>query len=295
MMDLRRVQVLRVLADRGTVTAAAEALYVTPSAVSQQLRALAGDLGVELLIRDGRRVRLTAAAHALLEHADALQEHWERARADLGGARRTLRFCGVSSAIAAFLSPAAVRLRNERRHIELLEEESEDCFRLLLAEQADLAVVLPTPASPPVDDPRFEQRVLHEDPQDLLVPEGHPLVGRPGVTLADARAERWIVKPRQNDTYDLLLSACATAGFTPAVAHQVKEWFAISRLVSDGLGVCLLPRLVPIPAEHAVVRVPLTGNPRPVRKLIACVRRGSAAQPDLAEALSVLDELVSTV
>ncbi|MBN6037295.1 LysR family transcriptional regulator [Amycolatopsis sp. 195334CR] len=294
MMDLRRVQVLRVLADRGTVTAAAEALYVTPSAVSQQLRALADELGVELLVRDGRRVRLTAAAHALLEHADALQEHWERARADLGGSRRTLRFCGVSSAVAALLSPvaAAMHARDPRRRIELIEEESEECFRLLLAEQADLAVVLPTPASPPVDDPRFEQRVLHEDPQDLLVPTGHPLAGRRAVTLADAAAERWIVKPRENDTYDLLLSACAAAGFTPAIAHQVKEWFAISRLVADGLGVCLLPRIVPIPAEHAVTRVPLTGNPRPVRRLIACLRRGSAGQPDLAEALAVLDGVV---
>ncbi|EHR59208.1 LysR family transcriptional regulator [Saccharomonospora cyanea] len=302
MIDLRRVQVLRVLADRGTVTATAEALHLTPSAVSQQIRLLADDLGVELLERTGRNVRLTVAAHALLRHADALHEQWERARAELAVGSRvtgTLRLCGVSSAVAALMAPAVARLRRDfpELDVHVAEEESEDCFTLLLAGQADIAVVLPTAGTPPVDDARFDQHVLHEDPQDLLVWRGHPFAEGgggggggdvDGVRLSDAAAENWIVKPRHNDTYDLLLAACSAAGFTPRVTHHVKEWFAVSALVAEGFGVCLLPRLVPVPGEHPVVRVPVRGNPRPVRKFLCCVRRGSGSHPALAEGVRAL-------
>lgn len=289
---------LRVLADRGTVTATAEALHLTPSAVSQQIRSLADELGVELLERTGRNVRLTGAAHALLRHADALHERWERARADLAADGRTtgtLRLSGVSSAVAALMAPAMVKLRHTFPDIDVhvREEESDDAFALLLAGSADIIVVLPTPGTPPVDDPRFDQHVLHEDPQDLLVWRGHPFAGEAGVRLADAAAEKWIVKPRHNDTYDLLMAACSAAGFTPRVTHHAKEWFAVSALVAEGFGVCLLPRLVPVPGEHSVVRVPVHGDPRPVRTFLCCVRRGSAAHPLVAAGVRALQDVVS--
>ncbi len=73
----RRIQVLRVVAERGTVTAAAAALSYTPSAVSHQLRTLARDLEVPLLEPVGRGVRLTAAAELLLRRSDELSARWE--------------------------------------------------------------------------------------------------------------------------------------------------------------------------------------------------------------------------
>jgi len=226
MIDLRRLQVLRALAEHGTVTSAAAALHLTPSAVSQQLRQLARDVDAVLLRPEGRRVRLTQAAHILLNHADVLHTQWELARADLaahgGEVTGTLRIVGVSSAIAALIAPAAARLRSSHPllRIEITEEESGDCHRLLLADEADLAVVLPNPDTPPVTDPRFEHQPLLDDPQDLLVPDGHPLARPGGVELAEAAGEDWIVKRRNNDTHPLLTAA----GFTPRITHQVKEW-----------------------------------------------------------------------
>jgi len=82
-IDLRRLRVLRELDQRGTVAATAAALHLTPSAVSQQLAALAREMGVPLLERRGRGVRLTGQARLLLEHAGAVQAQLERARADL--------------------------------------------------------------------------------------------------------------------------------------------------------------------------------------------------------------------
>ncbi|MFG2892569.1 LysR substrate-binding domain-containing protein [Streptomyces sp. NPDC048248] len=126
---------------------------------------------------------------------------------------------------------------------------------MLPAEEADLALVLPTPEAPPITDARCEQHPLLDDGQDLLVPEGHP---------------------------------CAAAEVHPLVRHQVKEWFAVSALVAAGFGVCLLPRTVPVPAEHGVVRVPLKGQSTPSRKFMVCTRRGSTGRPALDAGLAAL-------
>ncbi|MBP2366410.1 LysR family transcriptional regulator [Pseudonocardia parietis] len=293
MIDLRR---LRVLAEHGTVTATAAALHLTPSAVSHQLRQLGRDLSVDLLSHEGRNVRLTPAARRLLEHADVLNAQWEHAKADLAGHAHqvagTVTICGVSSALAAFVAPALPRLADAcpRLDVRVVEEESVDCYQLLTTQGADVAVVLPTPDAPPVTDPRFDQQPLFDDPQDLLVARSHPLALRDAVDLSDAAAEDWIVKSHHNDTYPLLTAACAAAGFTPRVTHEVKEWYAVSAFVARGLGVCLLPRLVPTPSEHAVTRLPLHGAPVLSRRFVTCTRRGSSGHPAVSAVLSALRE-----
>ena len=289
-----RLQTLRVLYEKGTVTAAAQALHLTPSTVSQQLRLLSRELDLALLEPHGRRVRLTPAAHALLGHADELYAAWERARADLAahheGIAGGLKYCGVSSAIAGLVAPAAARLRDDWPQITVTisEEESEDCSSLLLAGQADIAVLIPTSGGPPPSDPRFGQQPLLDEPQDLLVPAAHPLAQRRGAELAEAADEAWIAAPGRPDQYQLLQVACAAAGFTPRVTQQAKEWFAVSALVAAGFGVCLIPRLVPLPPDHAVVRVPLRGDNIPSRRIITCTRRGSDRQPAIARGLDAL-------
>jgi DNA-binding transcriptional LysR family regulator len=288
-----RLQTLRVLAEEGTVTATAEVLRLTPSTVSQQLRGLARDLGVPLLEAQGRRVRLTPAASTVLDHAETLFAQWERARADLAAHRRgvsgQVRFAAVSSALAALVAPAAARLRagHPRLDVRMAEAESEKAFGLLLASRTDIAVVIPTEDGPPPGDPRFDQRPLLHEPQDLLVPAGHPLDGGTA-ELADAAREPWIGCPDRPDQHHLLLTACAAAGFTPRVAHHANEWFAVSALVAAGFGVALVPRLAPLPPEDEVVRVPLRGDPAPSRRIITCVRRGSDRQPAIARGLEAL-------
>jgi DNA-binding transcriptional LysR family regulator len=300
MVDLNRLQLLRVLADRGTVTATAEALYITPSAVSQQLRQLANELGFELLRREGRGVRLTPTAEALLEHADAMHENWERAIADVRARMEritgTVRVCGVSSAVSSVIAPAVAIMRQRCPGLNphIMEVDSDECFPLLLAEVADIAIALPTEGTPPLDDSRFEQVMHHEDVQDLLVQAEHSLAERDEVRLVDAATESWIVKPG-TDTCDLLLATCTSAGFTPRITHHAEEWFAVSALVGAGLGVCLLPRLVPIPDEHTVVRLPLSGNPRPTRRLITGIRRGSAENPAIAQGLAALEAVMADI
>ncbi len=298
----RRLLVLRMVASCGTVTGAAAALHYTPSAVSQQLRTLAKDLEVELVVQDGRRLRLTPAARTLLAHTDELFAHWERIRAELaagaagaGGGGGTLRLCGFSTAAAALLPPVATALRRERpgARAMIIEADPAECFDLLLADRADVAVVVATGEEPPSDDPRFEQRPLLEDPLDLLVPAGHSLAGQPGVALRELSDERWIMDRPGRPYHHLLMTACAAAGFTPVVAHRAAEWDTGAALVAEELGVALIPRLAHLPMGYAVARVPLLGDPAPSRQIVTAIRRGSAEHPLVALALATLDVLAS--
>ncbi|MCT2588918.1 LysR family transcriptional regulator [Streptomyces sp. N2-109] len=298
-----RLQTLRVLYERGTVTAAAEALHLTPSTVSQQLRQLADRLGVTLLEPHGRRVRLTPAALALLRHADAMFARWEEADAELAayrdGTAGRLRVSAVATALAAIVAPAAERLRREHpaMTVDLTEDPGEDRMGLLLTDRADIAVVIPAPGGPPPDDPRFDQQPLYEEPQDLLVPAGHRLAARrrDGVRLTEAKTESWIRAGDPRDQHTLLLTACAAAGFTPRMSHGAVEWHAVAALVAHGFGISLVPRLAYVPREFDVVRVPLRGRPAPTRQLLACVRRGSAHHTPITRGLAALREAAEEV
>lgn len=292
-----RLHVLRLLAQHGTVTATAEALHYTPSAVSHQLRTLAHDLGVTLLLPEGRGVRLTPAARTLLAHTDALFVRWEEARSAVAASTEerlgTLRMCGFSTAAAALLPRVAVHFAaaHPAVTVRIIEADPEECFELLLADAADLAVVVATSDLPPSMDPRFDQRPLLDDPLDLLVPRDHRLAGQRSVLLSEAADEPWLMDRPGRPHHRLLQTACAEAGFTPSMAHEAAEWDTGAALAAAGLGVALVPRLARLPAGYAVVRVPLRGDPSPARHILTGVRRGRRGHPVLAEALEVLEQV----
>lgn len=293
-----RIRVLQLVSERGTVTAAADALSYTPSAVSHQIRSLSRELGITLLEPVGRGVRLTAAAQILLRRADELHARWEEIRAELAEAGQEehalLRLCGFSTAAAALL-PAVAEIV-DRVHpycsVRIIEADPVDCFDLLLTEKADIAVVVATPSIPPRTDHRFEQATLLDDPLDLLVPEGHPLAQREKVLLSEAAEENWILDHPGRPHHQLVLSACAEAGFRPHAAHDVAEWETGAALVSARLGVALIPRLARLPEGYQIVRVPLDGEPSPARHILTGVRRGSSRQPVIATALNALTTTV---
>ena len=300
MIDLRKLHVLRVLQERGTVTAAAEALYLTPSAVSQQIHGLADELGMALVRREGRNVKLTTAADLLLFHADELYAHWEQVRAELDAhvddESTVLNLGGFPSALAGLIVPATAQLRANHAGVQatITEAETSECFEMVAGHDLDVAVIVPLPNNPAPADPRFEQQPLLDDPLDLLVATTHRLAQRANVTLAEAAHDDWIAAPNSIDQHQLILAACNAAGFAPKLTHAAQEWNAICALVAAEFGVCLLPRLAPIAAEHAVARVPVTGNPTPFRRVLTCIRRGSSEQRAVSLGLAALRDVATT-
>ena len=292
-----RLRVLQVVADRGTITAAAADLGYTPSALSSQMRLLARDIGTPLLEPEGRRVRLTSAARTLLERCEDLFALWERIHGDVLAAGATgfgrLRLAGFSTAASAFLADVALSVREEQpgTEVSVIEAEPLTCFEMLLADRADIAVVVAAGPLPDLDDGRFEQLPLLVDALDLLVPAGHRLATRPTATLDEAAHEPWITD-RPGSTYaGLTTAACYAAGFTPRQVHQAVEWDTAAALVAAGLGVALVPRLARLPGSDEIVRVPLRGPNAPVRHVRTAVRRGTADQPEIAAGLRELRRL----
>lgn len=291
----RRLHALRMVHQHGTVTAAAEALYLTPSAVSQQLRSLANELGVELLAPRGRGVGLTSAGEVVLRRADDLHAGWEEALAELEQVSRgeagRLRLSGFPTAVASLLAPAAARLATDAPSLTIsVTEVSQPAqsYGLVLAGEVDIAVIEAGAGSRPVTDPRFEQQELFHDLLDLLVPDDHRLAGREQVALSEMAEEPWVTAAPGVTSRQLVFVACAAAGFTPHVAHQALEWYAVTALVAKGLGVALLPRLAPIPPDMALRRIPLLGPPTPSRVILTCVRSGSHSQPLIERGLAAL-------
>lgn len=291
----RRLDLLRAVARHGTVTAAAAACHLTPSAASHQLKALSRELDIDLLEPSGRNVRLTAAAHTLLSHAGMLAAQWEHAQAELAEYRRTaaygpLRLCGFSSAAAALIPAAAARLRDSLPHlmVQVSDAEPGQAFDRLAARDVDIAVVVATPDIPSEADPSFELRTLLADPLDLAVPADHPLAQRGSIALAEAATEPWIVGTPGSAYHQLVVLACAGAGFSPNVAHYASEWDTGAALIAHGFGVSLAPRLAHLPEAGHISRVPLAGHPVPGRHVLAGVRAGSAEQPAIASGLDAL-------
>lgn len=296
-----RLRVLQMVAEHGTVTAAARALHFTPSAVSYQLRQLAAEVGEELVVHQGRGLRLTAAAHILLHHTELLQEQWELARTELAAARSEptgrITLCGFSTAASRLLPPAAAELRDRhaRLTVRIIEAEPDRCYDLLLAQEADLALLVVTADSPPMTDHRFDQRPLLDDPLDLVVAENHPLTRQDRVTLADAAREPWILGRPGSTYHQLVLSACLSAGFTPQLAHHADEWDTGVALVAYGFGVILVPRLAKLREDLQVARIPLSGEPAPSRRILSVTRPGAREIPVLAQAIETITETAAEV
>lgn len=292
-----RLRSLQLVAWHGTVTAAAHALHYTPSAVSAQLKSLSAEIGVDLLERTGRQVQLTASGRLLLDFTQELSTRWEQMHGELlRTTERTpgsLRLCGFSTAAANLLPRVAteVMAAHPQTRVRIIEADPDECFELLLADAADLAVVVTTDRLPRLDDPRFEQQPLARDPLDLLLPANHRFAGAVSVPLADLAHDDWIMDHPGRPNYQLVMTSCLSAGFNPTVAHEIVEWDTGAALTHAGLGVCLIPRLARLPHGFDVVRVPLRGDPSPYRQIRTGIRAGSGSSPLLATALAALATL----
>jgi DNA-binding transcriptional LysR family regulator len=293
MLDVKRLVLLRDLAEHGTVTAVAEINRVTPSAVSQQLRALEAESGAELLIREGRTVRLTAAGIVLAaecEHVLVALEHAQSAvRALDDQISGDFVIGGFPSALNRVVTPLAAALHSHhpRLRLRVVEAEPEESLPLLKRRDLDLALIyryeqLGTPLPGGVTTYK-----LFDDPLALAVPERlRAAAERDGI--AAVRESPWIATPEPGPGRQILLHTCRNAGFTPVIAHSYRDLHAALTLISIGLGVTILPRMLCSDPPEGTAILPLPGEGRVVE---AAIRSGTDAHPRVAAALVALAAL----
>jgi molybdate transport repressor ModE-like protein len=299
MLDVRRLRVLREVAARGTIAAAARSLAYTPSAVSQQLSALEREAGVALLDRHGGRVRLTEAGRRLVARTEAILVELEAASAELSAAAADvtgdLHIASFPSAERALLAPAIAALlaRHPDVRVATTELEPEDSLPALRLGDVDLIVSHEDVGRPAPPDARLERVDLMEDPLRLVLPPGHPAL-RDAVVLAELADARWVATPPGTACRAMLEHACRAAGFVPDVPFHANDFGVLAAFVAAGLGVAMVPELAldafgPDVAVRPVADVPVT------RRLYAAARRGGFERPALAAMVeSLRDAAVQT-
>ena len=295
MIDVRRLAVLRELHRCGTVTAAAAALSLTPSAVSQQLAALGRQAGLPLVEPTGRRLQLTGAGMVLVQHAEAVLHQLEQAETELlalaAGETGVVTIGGFPTALNGLVIPAMRTLRASRPSVRLQVRDmtGDDAVAALMHGQVDIALWLAYPGSRGAEERGAVARPLLEDSLDVVLPAGHPRARGAAIALADLKDEPWVSGLPGSPCRRIVDAACAAAGFTPRVEHYSDDWSAVVKLVEAGAGVALVPRLAqPETVEDVVIR-PVSGH-APRRHILLLTRPAAAAAPHVT---AVVDALVA--
>jgi DNA-binding transcriptional LysR family regulator len=246
-MELRHLEVVREVVETGSVTAAAQILHCTPSAISQQLHAAERAAGTALFEKDGRGLRATDSGRALAAAAIDVAVAVERAQAacDEYADRPTgtVRVSAFQSA-AELLFPRLLdgMARHDGIVVECAEEDvAQDEFPSVTA-RADIVVSHRPRRSPPWAAPGIRAAMLLHEPLDVALPATHPLAGQPDVTAADLAAEPWIAVQPGFPIANVLAELEARAGTAFTIRHRINDFHVTEALVAAGHGVALLPR-----------------------------------------------------
>ena len=293
LLDVGRLRLLSEVELRGSIAAAARAVGLTSSAVSQQLSILEREAGTTLLDRSPRGVLLTGAGQALVSRARAIFGLLEEARAELdrltGELAGRVRVGTVASAAATLVSAAASRLTAEHAELELTVSVSEPAVSIgqLLNGDLDVAVV-DVYDGVPVPFPDY--LVVTELATEPLVVVTAPgvLTGRNRLSLSELSGQSWVMPPLAAACGQAVRFACRSEGFEPDVRWETDDMLLLMRAVADGHGVTVLPRLAVVDGVAEVQVRPLA-RPAMQRRLLALTRSSSQERPVVR---AVLTELV---
>jgi DNA-binding transcriptional LysR family regulator len=293
MIDLGRLRVLVAVAREGSITAAAESLHYAQPSVSHHLAKLEAEVGVPLLQRMGRGIRLTDAGRLLVERAESILAQVESVHAEmdeLAGLRTgRVRLAAFPSALATLVPLAAALITEEHPGIELalVEAEPPAALSALRNNDVDVALIFEH-GDPPQEDRRdTTMTVLLDEPLYVVTPANRSWDG-PRSELATYADERWIAGCERCREH--LVGACEDAGFKPTVDFETDDYVAVQALVAAGLGVSLLPGLTLVANRHPAVRLDRVPGLR--RQVLTAVH---GKLPASRPAQVLLDALTTTI
>jgi DNA-binding transcriptional LysR family regulator len=299
MLEVRRLRLLRELAQHGTIAATARICLLTPSAVSQQLSLLEKEVGSPLFVRDGRRLILTEAAKVLVRHTERILADLEHARADVADltsvVRGVLRLAAFPTAARALVPGAIARCKASHPdlRVRLSEEQTTEALELLKAWHVDIALIYEYNLLPKVRDAGVEIVPLINEPLLVALPAGR-MAGGGTMALGDLADEAWIAAHRDDDLRLTFERACGLAGFVPELDYTSSDYSVIFALVEAGLGVSLVPRLALESMSMDIGFREIT-KPELSRTVSVAIRAGSARNPAIAALLDALRAVAAEV
>jgi len=292
-MELRHLRYFVAVAEECHFGRAAERLHIAQPPLSQQIRQLEAELGVQLLTRSTRRVELTPAGARYLERARTIL-----AGVDAAGEEAALVADGRTGRVAIGFTGSAT--------YELLPRLSRTLRLQLPNLELDLRGELLTPSQvtglldrtldvgflrPPVRVPEIDLHPLRREPLVVVLPESHPQAAQTQVRLTDLAEEPFISYPSHHRSvvHDAVLDACQAAGFTPR-ATEVAETSTLVSFVAAGLGVALVPASVQHLRITGAEYRPLAGA-SPMVELAVATRQGETS-PAVRRVLELAREVI---
>lgn len=273
-MELHHLRYFVEVAHHSSVTRAAAALHMAQPSLSLQVRRLEEDLGVQLLDRTGRRIRLTAAGEVFLRRAERVLADVDAAVVEVRefqGLRRGRVTVGTTRISGSHLLPPVLSaFRRLHPGVEIVLREEDTSTLIEWTRCGEVEVSLVTPLS---DVAELEVVPLLTEPLMLAVPPGHRLAACTDVELQQAADEPFIMLKEGMGFRHVVGHACAAAGFEPRVVFESSDLETIQSLVAAGMGVTLVPRMTADAVRTpAPVFLPLR-SPAPTRTLFLAWRR----------------------
>jgi DNA-binding transcriptional LysR family regulator len=292
-MELRQLRYLVALADELNFTRAAARAHVAQPALSQQIRRLEDELGMRLVERTTRQVRLTEAGATLVSRGRRIMAEVDAARADIDairgiltghvrvGTMHTMGPVDVSHALAIFHE------RHPAIELTVREESSKELAEMLRDDELDLAFLSVTEE---IESHGLGLQPLVSEELMVVLPPDHRLCRRQRLRMAELEDEEFISFREGARLRELLIEAAASAGFEPQIKLESNESERIRRLVARGMGVAVLPRSDARASGTDVTAVALT-EPSLTREIALAWRRERKQPPAVAEFLDLSREL----
>lgn len=298
-MDLRRLRILRELADRGTVAATADAINITPSAVSQQLKVLQDEVGVVLVRREGRGVKLTEAGLAMAAAAAEVSTAMERAQATVDfyrkGWQTQIRAAFFPSSAEMFLPGLLYRIKEiSGLQFEAFHEDPMVSGFVPLTADYDFVVAHSSPGDS-FSQPGIVVVPLLKEPLDVAMPTTHPLAAKAGLTPEDVIDYSWIGVPEGFPFDSILAQVEAKTGRRVTRSQRYPDLRVMEALVSAGHGLAFLPRYTALGSGgRGYVLRPLEGVSAS-RNIVALARTDIAERTTIQQVLGLLKRVAQNV
>ena len=268
------------VARTANVSRAAQTLFLTQPALTARLKSLESDLGVELFVRSARGMKLTDAGRAFLPYAQrtlGLVVEGRQVIAELREGSTGELIIGAAPAVSTYLLPTILKsFRSTYPNVRLGVKtgHTEEVVDMVLRHEVNIGV------GRPVRHPDIELIPVFEDELLLVVSRRHPFAARTRVRMDELATERLILFDRASSYHELTSALFREAGVVPVSVMELDNVEAAKKMVQQGLGVALLPRMA-LAAElrsRSLRPVRLIGA-QPVRRPIVALRRRDAGEP----------------
>ena len=284
-MELRHLRTLAAVARHRSFTQAAGELYLTQSAVSQHVRRLEDELGIEVFRRSSRSVDLTAEGRLVLAYAQRVLREVEGLQLELeemtGLLRGELRIGGMYPTGVYDLAEVLADFRGEHPgvSIHMLEGTQDELLALLRADELDCVF---TAVDPDRIGEDFTATLIWQDEFVVAMPVGHELASGDHVTLDQLASEDLITYRENSALRGRLERKLSERSLEPRNAFVCTEMGAVRALASKGMGVAVMPRSVAEESGPAIEWRPF--GPEPLTWPVALVWRATRTQPPAAKA-----------